>query len=194
MRYTDLLKIKGLYFSGRDLADCLDIDYASARVTCARYAKLGLIVRLKRNFYMLRQRWDNLKTPEEFLVANILQVPSYISLLSALSYYDVSTQVQRGFVESISVRRTKSVSIEDRQFNFYKIKKTYYNNFVKKDGFFIATPEKALLDCIYLAAFGKYTLDTSAVDFDKINKGIFAKLIRRYPSRVQRLGGRLWKA
>lgn len=194
MRYTDLLKIKGLYFSGRDLADCLDIDYASARVTCSRYAKLGLIVRLKRNFYMLRQRWDNLKTPEEFLVANILQVPSYISLLSALSYYDVSTQVQRGFVESISVRRTKSVSIEDRQFNFYKIKKTYYNNFVKKDGFFIATPEKALLDCIYLAAFGKYTLDTSAVDFDKINKGIFAKLIRRYPSRVQRLGGRLWKA
>ncbi|PIU41930.1 MAG: hypothetical protein COS99_02840 [Candidatus Omnitrophica bacterium CG07_land_8_20_14_0_80_42_15] len=193
MRYQDLLKIKKLYFSALDLASCLGIGFDSAKVTCARYTKAGFIVRIKRNFYILRERWDRLSSEELFSVANILEVPSYISFTTALSYYEISTQVQRDFIESACMRRTKSVSIAVRQFEFFKIKNLYYNSFVKKENFFIATPEKAFIDSLYLTVLGKYKLDTSAVDLDKLNKNKIEKMLKTYPARIRKLMESLWK-
>lgn len=189
MRYSELNKIKKLYFTPKDVAWALEISYNSARVTCSRYTTRGVLVRLKRNFYTLPQTWENLSEEEMYAIANLLQIPSYVSLTTALSFYNISTQIQRDFYESISLKRTKEVTIAKKTFIFTKIDKRLYDKFIKKDGYFIATPEKALLDAFYLTSLKRYNLDFDAIDIKKVDKERVRKLIKMYPKKVNKLWG-----
>lgn len=187
MRYLELRALESrLYFSSQDVADILGIKKSSAVVLCARYVKKGLFIRLKKDLYVLRERWQRNSLWEFFQIANILQVPSYISLMTALSFYDVTTQVQRGFIESICIKRTAKYEIDAALFNFYKLKKEFYFDFIKQNGFFIATKEKALLDALYLYSFGKYTFDIDAIDTLKIDMKRIKKLLKNFPERTKR--------
>lgn len=88
------LRIKNLnkpYFNLRDLSRVLNINLPSAKVTASRYVKAGLLIRLKRDLYVLAERWPYLSLEEKFRFANLIQTPSYISLMTALSYYEIST-------------------------------------------------------------------------------------------------------
>jgi predicted transcriptional regulator of viral defense system len=111
MRIFELNSIKKLYFGYEDIARVLNISPASARVSAGRYVKLGLLMRLKRNTYILRERWNTATRKEKFTLANLGQVPSYISLMTALDYYEITTQVQRDIIESIAPKRTKEISL-----------------------------------------------------------------------------------
>lgn len=181
MRYRDITSIRKLYFTPRDVAQALNISYASAQVSCSRYVKSNILLRLKRNFYALRERWNTLSYPEAFLIANILEVPSYISLTSALSFYEVTTQIQRDFFESISLKRTKDINLGDKTFVFKKIGRNLYGGFKRINGYFMATPEKALLDAAYLTSIKRYNIDIDALDIGKINKKKIKKYISIYP-------------
>ncbi|MFZ8803211.1 MAG: type IV toxin-antitoxin system AbiEi family antitoxin domain-containing protein [Candidatus Calescibacterium sp.] len=64
MRYIKLRKLNSrLYFTYEDVADVLGIGSNSAKVLCTRYSKIGLIIRLKKNLYTLKERWE--KTPKK---------------------------------------------------------------------------------------------------------------------------------
>lgn len=193
MKIRELAKIKKLYFSVRDIADAFEISYDSAKVTCSRYANKGLIVRVKRNFYISRSRWSNMSDRDRLSVANILQVPSYISLTTALGYHEITTQVQRSFIESVSVKKTKRFDIEGSVFNFSKIKKQYFNHFARRDNIFIAAPEKAFVDAVYLTAFNMYKLDFKAIDYKKLNFRKIRSILTQYPDRVKRLWDKICK-
>jgi predicted transcriptional regulator of viral defense system len=184
MRSNDLNKIKKLYFTSKDVAETLGISNNSAEVTCSRYVKSGILLRLKKNFYMLRQRWEKISEEETYIAANLLQVPSYVSLTTALAFYNITTQVQRDFYESISIKRTKEIILDDKTFMFTKIDKHLYNNFIRQDGYFIATPEKALLDAVYLTSLKRYNLDFEALDLTKTSRVKIKELIKNYPVRV----------
>ncbi len=95
MNYLKLKRINKLYFSFRDISKVLDISTASAKVTATRYVKGGYRVRLKRDLYVLKERWYGLSTEDKFKIANIIQVPSYISLTTALSYYGYTRRYGR---------------------------------------------------------------------------------------------------
>ena len=130
--------------------DVLNIKVESARVLCSRYVKKGIFIRPKKGFYILASKWEHLTMENFYKISNFLQVPSYISFMTALSKYEVTTQVQRNFFESASLKRTKHIEVKDVTFHFYKLNKKYYFDFVKKDHVFIASKEKALLDSLYL--------------------------------------------
>lgn len=176
-----------LYFSSKDVADVLHIKEASARVLCTRYVKSGLFVRLKKDFYLLREKWERLKLEELLTIANFLQVPSYISLMTALSFYEVTTQVQRGFFESVCIKRTAKYEIDSINFYFYKLKKELYFDFVKMDDFFIATKEKAFLDAMYLYSFGKYSFDLDSIDLSKLDVKKISELVKNFPEKTIKL-------
>ena len=91
MHIEEILSIKDLYFTPKKIAEVLDINYKSAIVSCHRYEKQKLLIRIKRGIYTLSTKWGSLGSEELFRVANILEVPSYVSLQSALSYYGLST-------------------------------------------------------------------------------------------------------
>ncbi|MGB9716228.1 MAG: type IV toxin-antitoxin system AbiEi family antitoxin domain-containing protein [Thermodesulfovibrionales bacterium] len=188
MKYPQLRILVGrLYFNTEDVSEILNISENSARVLCARYVAKGLFIRLKKNFYILKERWDK-NTPEDFYrLANILQVPSYISLMTALSFYEVTTQVQRGVFESVCIKRSIRYEIEGVAFNFYKLRKELYSGFTKQDNLFIATKEKAFLDAMYLYSFGKYAFDIDSLDINKLDLKKIGRLLKDYPEKTKKL-------
>jgi len=185
MRYNDIKKIKKLYFTYQDAAKILSISEDSARVLCSRYVKQKYLIRLKRNFYILKERWDNIVPNQRLELANILQVPSYISLMTALSFYEYTTQVQQKFIESISLYRTFTKDIEGVVFNYSRIKRDYYFGFSKKNNIFIASPEKAFIDSLYLNYLGKYNLDLSSLNLDKIDRKSCENILKKYPPKFK---------
>ena len=192
MRYSELNKLrKKLFFTSFDLRDILGITLASAQVLCSRYVKKGFFVRLKRNFYVLDSVWENSSKEDMFKIANFLQVPSYVSFMSALSFYEVSTQVQRGFYENASLKRSASFDCRGIRFNFYKLKPEYYFGFEKTGDIFIARKEKAFVDAVYLYSFGKYKLDFDSLNLDVLDKRKLSEISGIFPEKTRNLVGRL---
>ena len=185
VKYDKLNKISKLYFGYEDIAKVLGISPASARVEAHRFVKYGILLRIKRNLYILRSVWQGLSQEERFAIANIIQVPSYVSFMSALEYYGITTQVLRDFVESVSQKRTKEVSVGDVIFNYSKIKRELYFGFIRKGNFFIAEPEKAFLDGLYMSSLGRYKFDISSIDFDKFDIKKLKAFSLRYPKKVK---------
>ncbi len=192
MRYLELRLLRNrLYFSSRDVAEVLGIKPSYALVLCARYVEKGLFIRLKKDLYALKESWQENSLKDFYRISNILQVPSYISLMTALSFYEITTQVQRGFFESVCIKRTRRFEIEDITFNFYKLKRELYFDFIKQEEFFIATKEKAFLDTVYLYSFGKYAFDIDSIDVSKLDLKSVNKLIKIYPERTKMAAKRI---
>lgn len=170
MRTFELNNTEKIVLSTEDISKLLSISKESAKVTANRYVKNNQLIRLKRDFYITPSKFEKLKEEDYFKLANMLQVPSYISLTTALSYYNISTQQMQGVIESIALKRTAIFKVKTLEFKFFLIKKDLYTDFTLEKQFFIASPEKALADSIYLTALGKYNCDFEAIDFSKLNK------------------------
>jgi predicted transcriptional regulator of viral defense system len=187
MKHLRLNNISKFYFGYEDIAKALGISAGSAKVTASRYVKQGILVRVKRNMYVLRTVWQAAGREERFLLANLGQVPSYISLMSALDYYEITTQVQRDFFESAAIKRTKEIEIDGSIFKYIKINSAYYFGFKKEKDFFIATPEKALVDAFYLMSFGRYALDISALSEEKFDRKEIQRMSNVFPLKTRNM-------
>lgn len=189
MKALRLNQINELYFSTADIASVLGISLESARVAASRYVKQEVIIRLKRDMYMLVGRINTLTDNERFRIANMIQTPSYISLTSALGYHEVSTQQQQNFIESMALKRTKSVSVNQLTFSYTRIKEDLYDGFELKEDFFIANSEKALADAVYLTSLGRYTCDFYAINFRRIDK----RKVMEYIKRTNQITKNFWE-
>lgn len=193
MNLEKLQNIDTLYFGSSEIARALSISYKSAQVTASRYVKEKRLVRLKRDFYLLPQKIKTISEDELFILSNVLQTPSYVSLTSALSYYNLSTQQMRSHIESIGIQRTISFKITDIEFNFNKVKKAFYFGFTRIENHFIASPAKALADAVYLTAIGKYNADFDAIDLEKFNKAELDEILKTTNKAAQNLWQKLTK-
>ena len=192
MKLAKLRAIPTLCLTVDDVARALSSRPASARVFCARAVKSGELLRLKRNRYMLRERWAHLASEERWQVANLLQVPSYVSLMTALGHYELTTQLQPDYIESVAIYRTQERSVGNTLFRYAKVAAPLYFGFVKQESYFIATPEKALLDCLYLASLQRYHLDWQDLDLGRVKRPLVQRLLTRYPARTRRLWKQVW--
>ena len=187
MKYFELNKINNIYFGHEEISRVLGITLQSARVSANRYVKRGLLVRVKRNIYVLKEKWKTIEKEQKFILANLVQVPSYISLMTALDYYEITTQVQRNFIESVVVKRTKEIEIEGTIFNYTKVNKSFYSGFSREREFFIATPEKAFMDAVYLRSLGRYNFDLASIDSNKLNMDEMVRLANQFPRKTQKM-------
>jgi predicted transcriptional regulator of viral defense system len=180
-----------LWFSVDDLAQIAGIKTASARVLASRYTKARLFIRVKKDFYVLSQNWKNYSLEQNLKIANLLQVPSYISFTTALSYYELTTQVPRGFFESAAQKRSVTFNAGGAIFNYYKLKQRYYFDFILRDGIFICTREKAFVDAIYLCSMGRYKIDWDALDLGKLDRRRIRRIVSLFPEKTKRLAGKI---
>lgn len=187
MKYFDLLKIDKLLFGAEDISRQLNISQESAKVYAVRYVKKNILLRIKRNLYIIKEKWKNLGLKQKLVIANFIQTPSYISLMTALDYHQITTQMQQNFFESIALKRTKQVLVDNAVFNFTRINKNLYFGFIKENDFFIAQPEKAILDIIYLASLGRYSFDADSIDISKLNRKKVDDFLNKYPKAVKNL-------
>jgi predicted transcriptional regulator of viral defense system len=114
----------------------------------------GYIKPLAGGYYILANR--EMDEVVLFMVANKIYEPSYVSLESALAYYEIIPETVLG-VTSISSRKTKQYESAWGVFSYRSVKPQYmigYQVIENNPGykFKIASLEKALLDYLYLHA------------------------------------------
>lgn len=193
MKINQLILTEKFLLAIDDIAKLLSISRESAKVTASRYVTAGFLVRLKRDLYITAERFSRLKEEDLFRIANLIQVPSYISLTTALSYYNISAQQQQNFIESIQIKRTKTVKAKNIEFVYTKIKKEMYTGFELLNDFFIALPEKAIADAVYLTAMSRYNCDFDAIDFKKVKKNKSEQFINLTNKRAKTFWNQLCK-
>ena len=93
--------------------------------------------------------------------------------------------MQPAFIESIAIKRTKEIHINESFFNYTKINQDFYDGFVKHNNFFIATRGKALLDACYLMSLGRYYFDKSAIDLNKFDLDLLVIEAKKFPEKTQ---------
>jgi predicted transcriptional regulator of viral defense system len=135
-----------------DLA-ALKEDNQALRNQLVRWQKKKLLIQLKRGLYMFNENERRI-TPSESFIANRLYEPSYVSLEYALGYYGLIPERVAG-ITSISTRKTARFRNTLGTFTYQHIKPHAFRSFrEEKDStglsFFIAEPEKALIDFFYL--------------------------------------------
>lgn len=141
--------------------------------------KKGSIARLKAGIFTLA----NIPL-SDFTIANRLYFPSYISLDTALSYYNIIPETVYS-ITSVTSKTTKEFEAASKSFSYYKIKKETFVGYeaVKLDNniVYLALPEKALADMLYFNYLGKREyndrLDWSKVDIKKLM--VFIKIFSK---------------
>lgn len=146
-------KVRDLPLFGGDIAKLLSADPQALRNQLLRWKKQGLIVMLKKGLYALSQSERAIRISKE-LVADSLYKPSYISLETALSRYKMIPEKIIP-VTSVTSRKTKTFQNGEGLFIYRHLKKNAFFGFKllhDDSGFpyFMAEPEKALLDYLYL--------------------------------------------
>ncbi|MEK7166145.1 MAG: hypothetical protein AAB874_05050 [Patescibacteria group bacterium] len=116
----------------------------------------------------------------DFVFANSLYTPSYISLESALAYYGILEQFPF-VVTSITLNKSKTIKYH-KTFEYSHIDKKNYFGFMKDKEFLIATPEKALVDTIYLMSKGLRNIDLGGINKTNLNRKTFLFYSRQISS------------
>ncbi len=127
----------------------------------SRWTQAGKIYQLRRGLYGLAPPFQKVN-PHPFLVANRMLPASYVSLQSALAYYGMIPEYVP-VTTSITTMRPNHWETPLGIFNFRHIQVDFFNGYRlegidERQQAFIASPEKALLDLIYLESGGD-TLD-----------------------------------
>jgi len=139
------------------------------RNNLTRWCHRGLLVKLRNQYYAFpeyRQMPDFSR-----YVANRIYSPSYISLHSALAFYGM---IPEEVVQLTSVTTLKTARFENDfgTFHYQNVKTPFYFGFEIKTiqsgrGLLFATPEKALLDLLYLNPYYKTEQDMEELRLDE---------------------------
>ena len=159
MELTTLLEIVGdqpLFETGLLLAG--DVDAADVRRQLSRWTRAGRLYQLRRGLYALAPPHQKVK-PHPFVVANAMVRGSYVSLQSALAHYGLIPEYTPA-VTSVSAGRPARWETPLGDYEYRHVKTGWLHSYRRlelgRDEFaFVATPEKALLDLIYLQPGGE---------------------------------------
>ncbi|MEI7881286.1 MAG: hypothetical protein WCI95_10465 [bacterium] len=118
-----------------------------------RWIKVGKVIQLRRGFYMLENPWRR-KIVNPFYVANRLKKASYVSLQSALAWYGMIPEYVPE-TTSVTTGRPEILQTPVGSFSYQHIKPDWFMGYSQVKTapdrmVFMATPEKALLDLLYL--------------------------------------------
>lgn len=155
------MKLETLFIAARKLPVFGD-ELGAGHLQLSRWARSGKILRLKRGVYTLpdANRRAPFSTP---WLANTLYSPSYLSLETMLSWYDM---IPERVAQMTSITTLKTAKFQNALgvFAYRHIQPRLFTGFEEtKDengtAVLMATPEKALLDYIYLYPHWQSTPD-----------------------------------
>ncbi len=147
----DLIGNQPIFHSSIFAAGSLNLK--DLRRQLSRWVKNGRLIKIRRGVYMLSDTYRK-ETPHPFVIANKMKHASYVSLQSALAHYGMIPE----YVPSVTSATTGRPEIVDTSIGSYifkHIKNIFFHSYEnidlgKEQSAFIAIPEKALLDLLYL--------------------------------------------
>jgi len=117
------------------------------------WVEKGYLIPLKKGSYIFNETFRKVPLSYSF-IANYLISPSYLSLEYALGFYGLIPEKVTVFT-SVTPKKTLSIKNPLGVFEYRSLKKELFFGFVSRvdneQPFFIALPEKALLDYFYLS-------------------------------------------
>ena len=175
IQVEEKLKEKWLFvFTPREFCGVLGIPLKTGSVFISRNLKSGLFLKLRNNYYMLKDSHFPL-----YSIANKLYQPSYISLESALSHYGIIPEVVYA-VTSVTTKPTREFKTPKSVFSYQRIKKSVFAGYspVPIEGHIVllAEPEKALADYLYFVDLKKISLN-DRLNLKNIRKDKFLEYI-----------------
>ncbi len=154
MEFEQLVKIAGdepVFETGLILAG--NVDPRDVLLQLSRWTRAGRIYQLRRGLYTLAPPYQKVQ-PHPFLVANMMVHASYVSCQSALEFHGLIPE-HVPVIVSVTTLRPGRWETPLGAFEFRHLKKALFAGYKLTDlagrqKAFVATPEKALLDLIYL--------------------------------------------
>jgi predicted transcriptional regulator of viral defense system len=152
------------------------------------WSKKGLILKLRNGYYIFPEY--KTKSGFAFFAANRIYRPSYISLHSALAFYGMIPEsvVQ---ITSVTSRKTATFSNAIGEFSYKTVKPDLMFGYdvkpiVQGHSFFLAKPEKALIDLLYLYPFynTKSEIEELRLDMDFIHNELNINLLKEYSIQI----------
>ena len=126
----------------------LRAERSAATHTLKRLAAAGLLKRIRHGLWATDPNLDPLLLPE-YLTAPF---PSYVSFQSALFFRGMVSQIP-SVIYVASLAQTRTVRTSLGTYSIHRLAPSFFGGYdtVKTSGVRLATPEKALLDTLYLA-------------------------------------------
>lgn len=167
-------------FDRRSIANILGLSYASTNPVLDRLVRKGVLMRLRRDRYVLPERIADTSRK----IANDLVKPSCISLWTALSDAGATTQVSRE-VQSVTPKRSAVIEGPGTPtFRFVHLPEHLFFGFAPdEEHVFRTTSEKALLDLLYVQ---RGRVDWESLVLKKFDQTRIRAYAQRFPAWVQR--------
>ena len=199
MKFEQLLKLlngETIFSSSMLLVGRESINVVRKQLT--RWVSNGKLIQLRRSIYAVAQPYKDVQ-PHPFLIANMMRRASYVSLQSALAYFGIIPEYVP-ITTSVTTGRPEEITTKVGRFQFRHIKKELfwgYQEIEASSGIkvFIASPEKSLLDLIYLTPQSDsldYLEELRLQNIERIDKKMLIDFAQKFKSpKISRAAARI---
>lgn len=190
MKYDELLEVIGaepLFETGLLMAGAADPPAVQRQLS--RWVRAGRLVKIRRGLYAVASPHRTI-APDPFVVSNRLVRPSYVSLESALHYHEIIPDVPFA-VTAVTTGRAGVHDTPLGRFVFHHIRtdRLWGAQEIRiaagQRGAWIASPEKALIDLLYLNRASDdpaYIRQLRLQNTERLDAGILAEMATRFGS------------
>jgi len=177
--FGNLVQLRRPIIETREAAARLDVSISRASHLLRSLEESGLVRRLRHGLWALQPDIDPFRVPP-FLTAPF---PAYVSFWSALARHGMIEQIPRQiFVASLD--RTRQITTRVGTYSIHHLAPEVFDGYEgSEETGYLATPEKALFDTVYLRAArgGRVTLPEL-----QLPKGFQEDKLAEWTSRVAR--------
>ena len=178
MRFEDLYRLlleeRYYVFSLEDLCTIWPaVKRSSMKQYLSRWNASGWIVRLRKGIYELA--FPSTYSLSDMYVANRIYSPSYVSLETALSHYNLIPEVSMA-VTSVTSKPTRKFKNLHGLFTYHTVRPKAYRGYrIEVHGGFdvlVAEPEKALVDYLHFARRDgrEFSLEEDRLDRRRVSR------------------------
>jgi len=178
MNLSERLKIlnnsQKTVFKLKDLQSLWGNNILNTKTAAKRMVAKLLLLKLSKNYYALDKNYNI------YELANFIISPSYVSFDSALFLQGVCFQAKNS-IDSVALLNFKK-KIDNQIYNYFSMKKNLFfdlQGIVRRDNFFYASPERAILDSFYFGFLPN--IDNQ----EKIDLRLLRRTALLYPKSIQ---------
>ena len=146
-----------------------------------RFKDAGVVTAVARGFYALKKESLDIEK-----IATQIYYPSYISFESALSKYGIINQGLYGLTLA-TTKHSKKIALAGVMCEYSQLKESLFFGFNLSGDTYIAEPEKAFLDMLYLIVLGKRSRNYEEWYLDSLNKSKVKDYIKPFNKGVKAL-------
>jgi len=167
------------WYTISDLQKITGLARPSLRVFLSRWTKARRLERVRQGVYRLPGTGLDLAR-----FATEYYFPAYLSFESALARYGILSQVPYALTFA-TTRRSRRLRLAEAEIEYRQVRSDLYFGFEQEGGVYIARPEKALLDQLYMVARGRARLELEALNLRPLRRSILRRYARAYPDAVR---------